>query len=101
MAFAQRLRMAGAAVQFVEFSAVDDPDSVLDRIASTIGVRESADTDVHAALIEHFRAQAMLIVLDNMEELVEAGPVVVDLVASAPNLSVLMTSRIPMNVGGE
>ncbi len=43
----------------------------------------------------------MLLLLDNFEHLVKGAPVVADLLAMAPNLKILVTSRAPLRVSGE
>ncbi|GAA2051106.1 hypothetical protein GCM10009839_67430 [Catenulispora yoronensis] len=43
----------------------------------------------------------LLLVLDNMEHLIEHADLIATLVAACPNLSVLVTSRIPLRVRGE
>ena len=43
----------------------------------------------------------MLIVLDNFEQVLDAAPVVADLLQRAPRLHVLVTSRVVMRLRGE
>ena len=43
----------------------------------------------------------MLLVLDNFEQILEAAPMVTELLSAAPNLKVLATSRIPLRLYGE
>ena len=43
----------------------------------------------------------MLLVLDNFEQLVSAAPVVADLLANAPQLKIITSSRIALNLHGE
>jgi predicted ATPase len=43
----------------------------------------------------------MLLVLDNFEQVVDAAPLVGELLAAAPDLTVLVTSRIPLHLTGE
>jgi predicted ATPase len=43
----------------------------------------------------------MLLVLDNFEHLIQAAPTVAELLAMAPNLKILVTSRAVLHVYGE
>ena len=57
--------------------------------------------DGSAAVIEHLRDRRMLVVLDNLEQLAGAGEVAATLLAAAPHLVLLATSRGPLHVPGE
>jgi predicted ATPase/class 3 adenylate cyclase len=52
-------------------------------------------------LAEHVGERSMLILFDNFEHVVEAGPQLAELFAWCPNLDVLVTSREPLHVTGE
>jgi predicted ATPase/DNA-binding SARP family transcriptional activator len=87
----------GAAV--VALAPLRDPARVLPAISEAIGIPQ-AGTDfesVAAAL----RPRELLLVLDNAEHLAEAGPIFVDLLAQAPRLTLLVTSRIVLHLSGE
>jgi predicted ATPase len=74
-----------AGVFWAELAALDDPDVVLEEIGRTLGAREE--------LTRHIGERELLLVLDNFEQVVEAGPAIAELVSSCPNLHVLVTSR--------
>jgi predicted ATPase len=78
---------------WVPLQAVRDPSIVEHTIAAAIGAEEG--------LISHVGGKQILLLLDNFEQLVEASPVVASLIASAPNVKVLVTSREPLHVGPE
>ena len=50
---------------------------------------------------EFLGAKRALLVLDNMEQVVEAGPDLVALLAAAPSTAILVASREPLAVDGE
>ena len=52
-------------------------------------------------LAEHISDKSMLCLFDNFEQVVEAGAKLADLLASCPNLGVLVTSRERLRVQGE
>lgn len=86
---------------FVPLAAIRDPGLVASTIAQALGVRESDDRSVSEVLATVLHAQHLLLVLDNLEQVVEAAPWLADLLMSCPRLKALVTSRIPLRVGGE
>jgi predicted ATPase len=56
---------------------------------------------VSEALGEYLRDRRMLLVLDNLEHVTAAAPVLARLLASAPGLTVVATSRTPLRLSGE
>jgi predicted ATPase len=53
------------------------------------------------ALGDHFRDRELLQVVDNFEQVVEAGPVIEELLGTASRLGVLVTSRATLALRGE
>jgi len=86
---------------FVPLAPIADPELVATTIAGTLGVKEQADRSVVASLHEHLRDRALVLVLDNMEHVITAAPIVPELLAAAPGLHVLATSREALRVDGE
>ncbi|HKG11515.1 MAG TPA: tetratricopeptide repeat protein [Gaiellaceae bacterium] len=87
-------------VVFVELAAVSEPALALTAIAHAVGVEESAGS-LEAALQRFLVRRAMLLVVDNLEQVLGASPLVARLLAAAPRLKVLATSRIPLRIRGE
>lgn len=54
-----------------------------------------------SALSAHLRPQRTLLLLDNLEHLSAAGPLLIELLGSAPGLTLLVTSRALLRVSGE
>jgi non-specific serine/threonine protein kinase len=88
-------------VVLVEFAPVHDHNDVAARIAQALGVAESAGESPVDALIGTLRSRNLLLVLDNFEHVVSAGPVLVDLLVACPWVTVLVTSRALLRVSGE
>ena len=86
---------------FVDLSAVTDPEVVPSTIARTLGVRPDAMADPEHALTEHLRTKQLLLVLDNLEQVIDAATMVGRLLDASPDLSVLVTSRVPLHISGE
>ncbi|MDQ2740922.1 MAG: tetratricopeptide repeat protein, partial [Chloroflexota bacterium] len=77
----------------VSLAAVADPAVVLFVIAATLGVREEAGRELVESLIAHISDQELLLILDNLEHLLPAAPLISRLLAACPGLTVLATSR--------
>lgn len=86
---------------FVALALISEPDALLKTIAQALGVMETSGQPLDAALIAFLQDKQMLLFLDNFEHLVQAGPLVVDLLAACPRLKVLISSRAPLRVRGE
>ncbi|MER6953660.1 LuxR C-terminal-related transcriptional regulator [Streptomyces sp. NPDC000618] len=103
------LRAAGAAaarfadgVQLVELSALHDPELVPATLAGVLELPEQPGMTPLDAVVEHLRERRMLLVLDTCEHLVDACAMLCDiLLREAAGLSVLATSRQPLDVPGE
>jgi len=88
-------------VVFVDLSPLADPALVMPTIAATLGVREIAGESLRESLSRFLQDRHFLLVLDNFEQVVEAAPLVVDLLTGCPSLHILVTSRSPLHLRGE
>ncbi len=85
---------------WIDLAVIDKPAVVATAIRHTLKLSETVDGEV-ARLCEHLSDRQTLLVLDNFEHLITAGFVVAELLAAAPQLKVLLTSRVPLRVYGE
>jgi predicted ATPase/transcriptional regulator with XRE-family HTH domain len=85
----------------IRLSRLTDPELVLPTIATTLGLREGGGTPLVSVLRGYLRDKLLLLVLDNFEHVVGAASSVGELLESAPNLRVLVTSRAPLRLQGE
>ncbi|MBA2534029.1 MAG: helix-turn-helix domain-containing protein, partial [Rubrobacter sp.] len=86
---------------FVPLAPVRDAAVVPSVIAKALSVREVAGQALLLTLERHLLGKQMLLMLDNLEHLPAAVPVVGKLVGACPRLSVLATSRAPLHLSGE
>lgn len=86
---------------FVPLAPIADPSLVLPAIAQALHIRESARDVLLETLKEYLGHRQVLLVLDNFEQVVRAGPLVNDLLAACLRLKVLVTSRQALRVTGE
>jgi predicted ATPase len=80
-------------VWWVPLAPLRDPQLVRSTVAQALGAKDG--------VADHIGDKAMLLLLDNFEQVVEAAPGVSDLLASCPKLKLLVTSREPLHVSGE
>jgi predicted ATPase/DNA-binding CsgD family transcriptional regulator/transcriptional regulator with XRE-family HTH domain len=83
-------------VWFVDLTPLSDPELVPAAIIRALGY-ESGVAPV-AVLTRVLRDQHGLIVLDNCEQVVGAAPIIAQLLAAAPHLTILATSRAPLHL---
>jgi predicted ATPase/DNA-binding SARP family transcriptional activator len=93
-------RFANGAL-FVGLASVRDPKLVLGAVARACGVQHTQRSDPLEGLLTALRSRELLLVLDNFEHLRAAGPDLVALLAGAPRLTALVTSRVVLHLSGE
>jgi len=100
-AAAQRLGHFADGVFFVPLAAVSDARVVASTVAGILGVVEHSERPAIDLLLEHLAGRRMLLVLDNFEQVSGAAPDLTRLLRAAPNLTLLVTSRVVLHLDGE
>jgi excisionase family DNA binding protein len=90
-----------AGVAFVPLASVHQSNLVLPMIAQVLGVRETEDQPPEARLLGSLRDRELLLVLDNLEQIIDAAPALAALLGATSRLTVLATSRAPLHLAGE
>ena len=89
-------------VYFIPLAAITDPDLLPSAILQVLGPQQSlAGRPPVDALKEHLTLASCLLVLDNFEQLLDATPLLADLLQSCPTLTLLVTSRAVLRLFGE
>jgi len=86
---------------FVDLTATRDPGLAPALIARAFGLREAAGRTPEELLIAALCERRLLLVLDNCEHVLTAMGVVSALLAAAPGVTVLATSRVALHLYGE
>jgi predicted ATPase/transcriptional regulator with XRE-family HTH domain len=86
---------------FVPLAAIGEHALVLPTIAHALGLRDQANRAACDRLCEYLSGREVLLVLDNFEQVVHAGPAVAHLLAACPRVKALVTSRVALRVRGE
>ncbi|MDQ2999141.1 MAG: adenylate/guanylate cyclase domain-containing protein, partial [Chloroflexota bacterium] len=85
----------------VNLTVVDTPLRLLEAIGQALAVSDQDHQTPIERLKRALRHRRLLLVLDNFERLIAASALVVDLLAAAPGLKLLITSRVALRVSGE
>src|SRR5215207_3612899 len=88
-------------VVFVSLAPIRDPELVLPAIAQALDLVEMGDQSSADLLKTYLQRRQVLLVLDNVEQVVEAAPRITRLLSGCPGLKVLVTSRAALRVTGE
>jgi len=88
-------------VFFVALASLSDPELLASTVAEALSVSESAGRTLEEDLRDSLGNKELLLVLDNFEQVVDAAPLVGELLSACPGLRVLATSRVPLHVYGE
>jgi predicted ATPase len=88
-------------IWFVPLSTIIDPTLVVPAIVSATGAISNPGLTATENLVAHLRNASALLVLDNLEQVIEAGPLLASVVAACPSLKAFVTSRGSFNVSGE
>src|SRR6266536_1169618 len=88
-------------VCFVALAPILDPDLVAPTIGQALGVAMDGGRPPLDTLKNYLHDRAMLLVLDNVEQVLDVGLQFIELLASATRLKLLVTSRIALRVSGE
>ncbi len=94
------LREMDDGVWWISLAPIRDARLVISEIASTLDVAEGG-----ASLLDAVRAsikdRTLLLILDNFEQVLDAAPSIGKLLASAPRVKAIVTSRSPLRIDGE
>ena len=86
---------------FVSLAATGRVEHVFSAVAQALGITPLRNETTQAAVERFLGPKQALVVLDNLEHLLAAAPLVSALLASAPGLTLLATSREPLRVRAE
>ena len=88
-------------VYFVPLAPIQASESVAAAIAQGLDVREDDKRSLLEVLLDYLCPKQLLLVLDNFEHVLAAAPLVAQLLEQAPDLKVLVTSRIVLHLSAE
>ena len=100
-AAADRLDEFSDGVYFVPLAPVLSPATLATAVAGAVPFSFSGESDVAKELFRYLKDKNLLLVMDNFEHLVVGASFISEMLKAAPNLRILVTSRIRMNLSEE
>ena len=90
-----------ARVTFVPLAAIREPALVAPAVAEAVGLADTTALDLPKRVRIACGDRPTLLVLDNFEQVLEAAPLLAELLSSVASLRLLATSRAALHVRGE
>ncbi|MGB3328774.1 MAG: AAA family ATPase, partial [Thermomicrobiales bacterium] len=90
-----------APIHLVLLSSLRDASEVLPAIAVALDIRGNDAGILRQQVIARLQESPSVLVLDNMEHVRDAVPLVLDLLTQCPALAILTTTRIALRIAGE
>jgi predicted ATPase/DNA-binding CsgD family transcriptional regulator len=88
-------------VFFIPLASIRDPTLVIPTIAQALGLQDLGGRPLAERLIEVLRPQQTLLLLDNLEQVLDAAPYLAELLVACSHLKILATSRSVLHLTGE
>ena len=88
-------------VHFISLAPISDPNLVIPTIAGSLDIKETGTQSLLDLLKASLYNKHLLLVLDNFEQILPAARQLTDLLASCPQLKIMVTSRAALHLSGE
>jgi predicted ATPase/DNA-binding CsgD family transcriptional regulator len=88
-------------VCFISLATISEPAFVFPTIAQELGIQELGEQPIFEQVKVALRTKHLLLLLDNFEHVIEAAPLLTELLAACPQLKILVTSRAVLHIQGE
>jgi len=88
-------------VWFVDVAPLRDPDHIAASVARALGLQPFAGRSLMATIAASLEGRSCLLVLDNLEHLIQAAPLLPEMLGKSPGSAVLVTSREALRLYGE
>jgi len=91
----------GDGVYFVPLQPLSSPEFIVSTILDVVSFQSRPEGDLKEQLFQYLREKGLLLVLDNFEHLMEGADLLTELLAAAPDIKLLVTSREVLNLQEE
>jgi predicted ATPase/class 3 adenylate cyclase len=86
---------------FVALESVNDPELVPSVLAATFRLISGSGATLDSRLRTFLAPRSLGLIVDNVEQVLGAAPLLPELLRAAPGLTIVVTSRAPLRVAGE
>ena len=98
---AARLDAFKDGLYFVDLAPIRQPDKAFEATVRAIGLQGAGDQGPLDVLKQQLETKHMLLILDNLEQVMDAADGIAEVLQSCPLIAVLVTSREALRVRGE
>ncbi len=88
-------------VYFVALAPITSADNVIPAIADAVNFQFYPGGEPRQQLLDFFREKQLLLVMDNFEHVLDGVDIIAEILAAAPHVKILATSRERLNLSGE
>jgi predicted ATPase/DNA-binding SARP family transcriptional activator len=88
-------------VYFVSLASLQSVEAIVPTVAETIGFSFYKGGEAQQQLLDYLRQRTMLLIMDGFEHLLDGVGLVTDILRTAPDVKILTSSRVRLNVQDE
>ncbi|MCI0714444.1 MAG: LuxR C-terminal-related transcriptional regulator [Chloroflexi bacterium] len=88
-------------IVFVPLQTVNEASFVVFALSNALGITSIDKSDAYSQLLDYLQNRHMLLVLDNVEHLLDAGWIMADILEKTPHTNIMITSREVLNLREE
>jgi predicted ATPase/DNA-binding CsgD family transcriptional regulator/Tfp pilus assembly protein PilF len=88
-------------VYFIPLQSLVSPEFILSAIRDVVSSHFRSDSDLKQQFLQFLRGKALLLVLDNFEHLLDGAELLAEILAAAPDIKLMVTSREVLNLQEE
>ena len=88
-------------IWLVELANIREPSLVLPTVAKVLKIAEKTGAALSDVLKDELSRKHLLLLIDNLEHLLDSAPLIAELLAAAPQLWIMGTSREQLHIYGE
>lgn len=93
-------RFADRAI-FIDLSPIRKPEAVIMTIADALGIPDQGGMSIKDVLVVALNGRSLLIILDNLEQVIDAATDIAWLLSQCPDLTIIATSRVLLRIAAE